>query len=924
MGMKIGGMVSGASLLAGGLFAMDNAFDAVEKAQTKADKSQNAYNQALITAKTAADKYNKAVQEGGHSQAELNDLLTRAQQAANKVGPAYDMMKMKQEEAAEASSQLAMQMLPAVTMMSSGAAQILTFGRGMSTMGRNAGDAAGGIGKAGGALSGTLGTVLKIALPLAAVAGAYFLLKNNVGGVTDMLNKFGESLGRQVPALLPVLDVIRGIGQAVGILPGSEGLDRIKHGLAGIKDQLAPLKQGAIEAFGTFKTALGQISTGDIGGAFSTIVAGARALGGNIMGAIRSVNWAQVWQGLQDAFNSSVNWIKNTASNIGASVGNFIKNWNWGDAWSSLETAFWSSVDFLNNLRLKANAAVEWILGHIWPALTTVWNTLKEWWGPAKAAYHATINWIADHIWPALQQVWPFLVNAWGQATTAYHFAVKWIADHIWPTIQQVSAAMPTWKDIKNAATMVLNWTISNIIVPTLTEIQKYLPTWKDVKNTASMILGWVVSSVVNPPAMDIIKNAPKYEPIAVEVKMALKFAAETWAFPALDAMVSSLLKSVTTAISNAPGAATAIGGAVKSWFFGLFTTPVTVDSIGVNIKDIVIGGGELLKGDFIAWVKRNMPDTVAAAKQLSVSFAGINFGGMAQAFADAGRDAAAALWNSIRQRLQEAIPGLGASLPRISFGVEMDISKAMERLNWITSQLKTNLPEEKRIRLTAEAQQLISELGRSKTELDKIPKALKTDMKLDTGTIAPSIAGAKRELDKIPPKKTTTATVDTANVNSGVNNVVAALNRIPRTITVGVSVASGAAAVSSAQSSAYAQYQAGQAVARYGAAGIGPETIKKPTLLMVAEEGPEDVYVGKPGSIVPMAKGTRSPMSNWQSGEGGRGTLEQKLDQIVSLLGKISTQRIEQAVEVDLVAEGRRLANVSSKNMGNYSYGDR
>lgn len=447
MGQRIAGVVGGIGLLAGGLFGLDNAFDAVEKADYRAGRASK-------TSKEATEKRVKAEQElaeamgGGltvmrnsngevHVQvkstedlAKLKDNLADATEAE---ALAIENEKIKVEEATEAHSQLFTQIMPNVAMMAAGASNMVAFGRGAGGVATGATQAASGLGAMSKSGSGIPMMLAKIALPIGAAVGAFFLLKNNVGGSRDALNAFGEAVGKAVPALKPVLNIFKGIGEALGIQAGP-GISRIMDNFNLLKQQLTPfantVKQKLGEAGESFKTFLGQLSQGDISGAFGTLKASAMALGGDIMGAIKSVNWAQVWQGLQDAFKSSIDWIRTTASNIGSAIAATVKNWNWGDAWKSLQDAFNSSIKFLvDNVGPILTGVGSAISNAIGPIIVTIgkWINSVDWVGVGK--------WITDHITGVVAAI-----TAWVNKVD-WTGVGKWITDHI----TGVAATITAW-----------------------------------------------------------------------------------------------------------------------------------------------------------------------------------------------------------------------------------------------------------------------------------------------------------------------------------------------------------------------------------------------------------------------------------------------------------------------------------------------
>jgi hypothetical protein len=301
------------------------------------------------------------------------------------LNTAYDRQALAVKQDEKAHAELIPRLVSGATQMVGGAAAAAQLGKDLVGMGGKAKSAGADLDTHNKSLATTLGTIGKIAIPLAAVAAAYLLLKNNVGGSRDALEQFGVQLGKTVPALQPLLSVIGDIGR--GIL--GLGFGNLTKDLQALQNQLAPIFDTLKTKFGemsnAFQTFIQQIIRGDLSGAFKTLVDSATKFATDIVNAIKSVDWSAVWQGLKDAFVSTLEWIKTASTNLGAAIINGIKTTDWTAVWQGLKDAFNSTVEAVKTAATTAG--------------TTIMNAIKsvDWsatWQGIKDAFNSTVDFL--------------------------------------------------------------------------------------------------------------------------------------------------------------------------------------------------------------------------------------------------------------------------------------------------------------------------------------------------------------------------------------------------------------------------------------------------------------------------------------------------------------------------------------------------
>jgi hypothetical protein len=269
-GSKFSSFASGLKNQAGAIasvvgsgFLLFNMYDQVTDAQLRADKASTALARSNLQVERAQSslaaaiaKFGAGSQQAATAQDALNVALSRQKNAAESARDA-------QQGLGQAMGAFATNVVPALTtsvgsvvqVLSnlknvnlsstfsniasaiSGAAQRLPFlttslgsvGSAMAALrnvslsdvfakiGSAASGAIGGLRAFAEALGGILLRNPALIAAMVAISAVFILLKTNAGGVTDSLNKLGESLGKQAPALRPALDFLHQLAVTLGI-----------------------------------------------------------------------------------------------------------------------------------------------------------------------------------------------------------------------------------------------------------------------------------------------------------------------------------------------------------------------------------------------------------------------------------------------------------------------------------------------------------------------------------------------------------------------------------------------------------------------------------------------------------------------------------------------------------------------------------
>ncbi len=164
---------------------------------------------------------------------------------------------------------------------------------------------------------GLLGTLGKLAIPFAAIAGVALAIKTNFLGFRDFLTNLGRDIGNAVPALKPFLSVLQEVGELLGLLPAKKGTKAgggLNKAIADLKNQFGPLMD-------TFKNLVDMIMKGNWAGAFNVIKSAAQKfwtelkkqvpIFGEIESFINKIgagNWKgaflQIWKAASDVWAS--------------------------------------------------------------------------------------------------------------------------------------------------------------------------------------------------------------------------------------------------------------------------------------------------------------------------------------------------------------------------------------------------------------------------------------------------------------------------------------------------------------------------------------------------------------------------------------------------------------------------------------------
>jgi hypothetical protein len=229
-GSKFSSFASGLKNQAGAIasvvgsgFLLFNMYDQVTDAQLRADKASTALARSNLQVERAQSalaaaiaKFGAGSQQAATAQDALNVALSRQKNAAESARDA-------QQGLGQAMGAFATNVVPAITTAVGSVVQVLSNVKNInlsstfSNIGSAASGAIGGLKAFAEALGGILLRNPALIAAIVAISAAFILLKTNAFGVTDSLNKLGESLGKQAPALRPVLDFLHQLGVTLGI-----------------------------------------------------------------------------------------------------------------------------------------------------------------------------------------------------------------------------------------------------------------------------------------------------------------------------------------------------------------------------------------------------------------------------------------------------------------------------------------------------------------------------------------------------------------------------------------------------------------------------------------------------------------------------------------------------------------------------------
>jgi hypothetical protein len=658
------------------------------------NKAIDANKQVITDSNAVIKDRDKAVKEGTPSQKELNTLLDDYKDKQNKANTATETAAFKTQEAKEAQVEFYAALVPNLATIGGSAASLLSFAKGV----KSAGDGMGGAATKG---SSFLKVIGPLGLAIAAAAAAFLAIKTNAFGFRDFLNDLGEAIGKAVPALKPLLELIKGIGAALGLAPDIKdwkstvktALDEIKTAVSGFAD-IARQKIGeVVDTIGQFTKKLHE---GDIGGAFDILAQSATKAFNDIKNAIMAVDWAGVWQSFQDAFASSLEWIKNTGSNLGRDLGVIVKNWDWNDAWTSFKDAFTSSVNFLGQ-NIGAPLAQ---LGKI--IYDFVAENGPQWWQSFKDAFNSSLQFLSQNVGPALaflgSAISAYVIeNApswWKSIQEGFSAALQFLGENVGPALTTVGTALynyvvenaPSWwKSIQEGFSTALQ-TLSENIGPALqtvgTAIINYIvenaPGWftglgQAVISAFSNIDQETITTGLQTLGRAIIQALQDYITGAGDTIIAAFINGITTAIQTAPEGLATIAGAIVNGIISAPNAILALGQGVVSWFTSALSEPETAEALAA-------GAGQAATdwiGAFGQWMLENFPQSFAASFQLqeTIKESITNFANavgafflteIPKAFADAGKTIVAAIVHGITVSLPEsaqAILGQGAQI---------------------------------------------------------------------------------------------------------------------------------------------------------------------------------------------------------------------------------------------------------------------
>ena len=661
----------------------------------------------------------KAVKEGSPDQQKLNELYEDWQRKLAKVNPALETMNLKQVAAKQSQAEFYTSLLPNIALLGSAAAGMVSFGKGLKPVG----DGLGGAASKG---SSFLKVIGPIGIALGVATAAFLAIKNNVFGFRDALNDLGEAVGKAVPGLKPFLDLIKGLGAAIGLAPDIKNWkDTVKTALDEIRESVSGFVNIAKEKIGEVVHSLGEfvskITQGDISGAFGVLASAATKAFNDIKGAIESVDWAGVWQSLKDATASTFEWIKTTGSNLGRDLGIIVKNWDWADAWTSLSDAFTSTLNFLG--------------GIVGPPLIAIGSAIydfvaengPQWWQSLKDAFNSSLQFLSQNVGPALAflggAISAYVIEnapAWWQSLQeGFSAALEFLSTNIGPALSGLGSALsayvvenaPTWWQSLQQGFSTALQTLSENIGPALqtvgSAIQTYLvenaPGWfagiaSAVTGALSSIDQETITAGLQTLGRGIIQALQEYITGAGDQIISAFINSITTAIQTAPEGLATIAGAIVNGIISAPNAILALGQGVVSWFSSALAAPETVEGIAG-------GAGQAAQswiGAFGQWMLENFPASFAASFQLqeTINQAITNFANaigqffitqIPEAFGEAGNTIAATIVDGVTKSIPQYAQGILAQGAQIAAKIVEGLGEiGTDIMNKITSGLST------------------------------------------------------------------------------------------------------------------------------------------------------------------------------------------------------------------------------------------
>ncbi len=275
----------------------------------------------------AQDKYNKAINQGGKDMDKINAAQRRVENLTRRVANQTINAKEAQVNYNRAVEDFYIQTIPVAVGVIGSVASVLQV-----------------VQNSGASL---IGTLTKLAIPMVAISAIFLAIKTNFLGFRDALTGFGKSLGDQIPALRPFLNVLESIGELLGLVPPKAGA---KAG-GGLNKAIADLKAQFGPVMDFFKNIVDDIMKGDFSKVFDRIVTAAKVawvqlkkafpIFGEVESLVNKImngNWKgaflQIWKAATDVWKT----IKKAVPILGdvETIVNDISQGKWGEAFQKI------------------------------------------------------------------------------------------------------------------------------------------------------------------------------------------------------------------------------------------------------------------------------------------------------------------------------------------------------------------------------------------------------------------------------------------------------------------------------------------------------------------------------------------------------------------------------------------------------------
>ena len=466
--------------------AVTKAEQALAAARAKGDPT------AITNAETALAK---AKREAADATRNLPLVEQKAELARRKAKDAADSLAVSEGNLREAQAQFYTSLLPMVAtlggsfapMMALSAKRTNEFGAALpgATKGVN------GMSAASKLLHFALGP---IGLILIGIGTALALVATNAFGIRDRFNEFGKALGDALPFLRPVLELIKSLGGALGILGPESAAAKKNLGKAfgDIQKQVSGFVTTAVKKlsrFGQFfKDLADLVVAGDFKGALNLLKGGITEfttfvknrfndIKGVIVGAFKAIgvdlpgifgDWGAK---LQNAISIMASYFQGLWNQAQPYVDDLTNHVN--DAFTALTKgdvlgAFNIIKSYFQGLAQQAKPWIDDLTKHVHTAFAQLkagdvqgaFDTMKGYFQGLALAAKPLIDDLKEHVLDAFkaigvdlpklgEQVVKFFTEEapkWGTLMVEKFFeGVKWIQDNVWPVMQQLGDQISRW-----------------------------------------------------------------------------------------------------------------------------------------------------------------------------------------------------------------------------------------------------------------------------------------------------------------------------------------------------------------------------------------------------------------------------------------------------------------------------------------------